>query len=283
MISLTGVTKRYRATEALTRLDVTLGDAGIVAVMGRNGAGKSTLMSILAGLAAETEGSISLLGEPLRRDRRALRAATTLLPQELRLDPAVPAREMIRYLLRLRRRPDDAVADLIEVFGLTGLADRPLGTLSGGTRQRAGLVYAFAAATPVLLLDEPTQGLDPWERLRFTEHVARVAATRLIVYSTHIVSDVEAIAGRVLILEGGQLVHNGTTDDLLARAPSVWQIDADAADLAELGTHGQVSGVTRLTDGTFRVRRLGDRFSDTAKPVPPTLLDAYIAVTGGAQ
>ncbi|MCW2877564.1 MAG: transporter related [Sphaerisporangium sp.] len=280
MIGFDKVDKYFQSHSALRQVDFELG-AGIVALLGRNGAGKSTLLSILAGLAAESAGTVRLDGKELGRSRRALRAATTLLPQDLRVDPKISARALVRYLLKLRRRPLGGLDELFAVFGLSDVCDRPLGSLSGGTRQRVGLVYVFAADTPVLLLDEPTQGLDPWERLRFTEHLARVAAGRLVVYSTHVVADVEAIAERVLVLDQGGLVHDGSPQDLLARTPPVWVTDGDQEVASSLGSRVLVTAVKRIGDDSYRLRWLGERLYGDARPVEPSLSDAYIAVTGG--
>nr|WP_063818072.1 ABC transporter ATP-binding protein [Herbidospora sakaeratensis] len=272
MIELRELDKIY-SRPALSKVSLGLHE-GVVALLGRNGAGKSTLLSILAGLAVQTGGGLALNGRELGRSRRALREAATLLPQDPRFDPAVSARTLIRHLLRLRRRKA-AIEELLEVFGLTSVADAPLGTLSGGTRQRVGLVYAFAADTPVLLLDEPTQGLDPWERLRFADHLATSAGGKLIVYSTHVISDVEALADRVVVLDDGRVVHDGSPAELLKRAPAVWT--AEVPDLSGLPL---VTSVRRTADG-LRARWTGDRATPRAEPAEPSLTDAYLAITGG--
>jgi ABC-2 type transport system ATP-binding protein len=276
MIELFEVGKRYGSVPALHEVSLDL-DVGIVALLGRNGAGKSTLLSILAGLSMQTSGVVRFDGRQMAADRRAMRAAATLLPQDLALDPHVSARALVRHLLVLRGRSAERVEEWFEAFGLADVADRPLRTFSGGMRQRVGLAFAFACDTELLLLDEPTQGLDPWERLRFTHHLALAAATKLVVYSTHVVSDVEAVAQRVVVLDRGSLSYNGSPDGLRSSAPSVWIADVDDEFVA---LHkDRLTSVTRIDARLFRVRGIGDPRPEMAKPVEANLCDAYLALT----
>jgi ABC-2 type transport system ATP-binding protein len=269
--------KAYGRVRALDDVSLRI-DEGVVALLGRNGAGKSTLLSILAGLLRETEGSIEYRGERLGAARKTLREAVTLLPQTLELDPAVSARVFVRYLLNLRGRSDDGLDRILDTFGLTAVADRPLGTLSGGLRQRVGLAYAFAMATPVLLLDEPTQGLDPVERLTFCEELARAAAGRTIVYSTHVVSDVDAVASRVIVLDAGRLLFDGTPDVLRADVPAVYAGVVDQAALEKLRERRALTAIRRIDAEQFAVRWFGDKTFADAECVEPMLVDAYVAL-----
>jgi ABC-2 type transport system ATP-binding protein len=269
--------KAYGRVRALEDVSLRI-DEGVVALLGRNGAGKSTLLSVFAGLLRETEGSIAYRGERLGNARKALRQAVTLLPQTLALDPGVSARVYVRYLLDLRGRSDDGLDRVLDTFGLAAVADRPLGTLSGGMRQRVGLAYAFAMATPVLLLDEPTQGLDPVERLVFCEELARAAVGRTIIYSTHVVSDVDAVASRVIVLDSGQLLFDGTPDALRADAPAVYTGVLDPAALDELRQRGALTAVRRIDADNFAVRWFGDKTYADAECVEPNLVDAYVAL-----
>ncbi|MER5262004.1 ABC transporter ATP-binding protein [Actinosynnema sp. NPDC002837] len=282
MISVRDVGKVFGAATALQGVTFDL-EPGIVALLGRNGAGKSTLLGILAGLAVESSGVIAVDGAPLAADRRALRAAATLLPQDPRLDPEVSAKALLRYLLTVRGLDTAPIEGLLDRFGLGGaLGDRAIGTLSGGMRQRVGLVYAFATETRMLLLDEPTTGLDPWERLRFTSHLAHAATNATIVYSTHVVSDIEAIANRVLVLERGRLIFDGSPDVLVSMSPPVFVAEGDESTAARLHGSGALTAVTRVGPNRYRVRFLGESLSDEAKQVEPTLNDAYIALTRSA-
>ncbi|MBB5079536.1 ATP-binding cassette domain-containing protein [Nonomuraea endophytica] len=279
MIELNGVTKTRAGLAALD--DVTLElDGGLTALLGRNGAGKSTLLSILAGLMFESSGRFSLRAQPLGRRRAALRAETTLLPQDLVVDPRAPAEEFVRYLLRLRGRPDRLVGEMFERFGLNGVARRPLGELSGGTRRRVGLAYACACDTPILLLDEPTQGLDPLERLALADYLTEIGRSKLVVYSTHIISDVSWIAPRLVVLDQGRVVHDGSPDKLLAATPPVFEVSCPTgADVERIRANGLVTRLARGDGDDYAVRWI----PSTAGPhdgaeVEPTLDDAYLAL-----
>jgi ABC-type multidrug transport system ATPase subunit len=280
VISLRSVTRTYGAVAALRDVSVAF-DAGegVVALLGRNGAGKSTLLSILSGLSAQTGGELVLNGVVQGADRRALRRVSTLLPQHLHAPQDVSARAFVHYLLRLRRMRASAADAWFHRFDLDRIAHAPLKTLSGGERQRVGLVYAFAADTPLLLLDEPTQGLDPWERLRFADHVAEVSARRLVVCATHIVSDVEATASRVIVVHDGGIAYDGTVEELRGTAPRVHVWRGDEAAAAAWRERGALTAIARIGADRYRMRLVTDQPPHGAEPVEPTLTDAYLSLT----
>lgn len=278
MISTHDLSKTFHDAHALKEVNLTL-QTGIVALVGRNGSGKSTLLSLLAGLSVESEGEMSLRGRRLSGNRSELRAATSLLPQDLSLDPATSPALLIRHLLRIRRRSTEAVDFWLGEMGLSHVAHRPLKTLSSGMRQRAALAYVFAADTPALLLDEPTQWLDPWERLSLASHLALAARDKVIVFSTHNISDVEAIASRVVVLDGGAIVFDGSPEALRALAPSVYIAEVDETRLPGITRTAAVAAVAQPSTGVYRVRLLGGDPPAGAKEAEPSLGDAYMALT----
>lgn len=278
MISTHGLGKSFAGVPALKEVDLELG-TGMVGLLGRNGAGKSTLLAILAGLVAESTGRLTLHGETMARRRAALRGAVTLLPQDLSLDPRASPRLFVRHLLSIRGLRTDGADRWLGELGLGAVIDRPIATMSTGMQQRVGLAYALATETPVLLLDEPTQGLDPWERLRLADLLANLAGDRLVIFSTHHIVDVEAIAPRVVVLDAGTVRYDGSVDELRARAPRAYLVEGDKHLVDELGTRATVVAVTRLAEDRFRVRVLADEPPRGSKEVEPTLSDAYMSMT----
>ena len=188
---------------AVDGLDLRLG-TGIVGLLGPNGAGKSTLMRILATLARSSAGRVLWRGEDIARSPNALRAELGYLPQDFGVYDALSAREFLAFLAVVKGLPSkrvaDRVAECLEHVGLADSADRRLGGFSGGMRQRVGIAQALLNDPKLLIVDEPTVGLDPEERLRFRHLLTELAGDRLVILSTHIVSDIEASAGDLAVL-----------------------------------------------------------------------------------
>jgi ABC-2 type transport system ATP-binding protein len=280
VISLGNVSKRYGGVAALSGVTLALGPGGgVVALLGRNGAGKSTLLSIMAGLMVESTGTVGLDGRWLGPVRRDLRRATTLLPQDLQVDPQSSTRAFVRHLLRLRGADPAAAEATLAAVDLTGLAQRRLATLSGGERQRVGLAYALATRSPVLLLDEPSQGLDPWQRLKLAQLLAHEAYDRTVVVATHIVSDVEAAATRVIVLDNGSIVFDGTPEALRSTAPIIFSLECDAQAAEDLREKGQITAMARTGADRYRIRLSHPAPPADAVPVAPTVTDAYLCLT----
>ncbi|WP_394353565.1 ABC transporter ATP-binding protein [Halosimplex rubrum] len=278
-----GVGKRYGDQWALR--DVTLDlDAGVVGLLGPNGAGKSTLMGILTTFTAPTEGTVTVDGVDVSEDPTAVRSRLGYLPQEFGVYPDLTAREFLEYLGALRgldrATARERAVDLLSVVNLADAADRRLDTFSGGMTQRVGIAQALLADPDVLVVDEPTVGLDPTERARCRNVLADLARDRVVVLSTHIVSDVEATASDVAVLVDGRLRTHTDPETLVESVDGrVWECvvdDRGAIDPAHL-----VTSTARRGDGR-RVRVVaGDPPTDDATPVDPTLEDAYLALLDG--
>lgn len=217
MIIATGIAKRYGRRVVLRDLAAHLVRGHVTALVGPNGAGKTTLLKLLLGLARPDAGSISFDGQ-LLDGSPAYRAAIGYMPQIARFPAHLTGRELLETLAALR--PDDPAPDLSlgEAFGVMEEMDRPLGALSGGTRQKINAVLAFAFRPSVLILDEPTAGLDPLASRIFKDHVlAARDAGRTVLITSHVIPELEELADDILFLTEGQAQWQGPVRDLLVR------------------------------------------------------------------
>lgn len=268
--------------QAVKDVDLALGP-GIVGLLGPNGAGKSSLMRVLSTLARATTGRVRWRGEDIARKPDGLRAELGYLPQDFGVYEALSAREFLAFLSAVKGLPSHAVsarvAECLEMVGLTDVADRRLGGFSGGMRQRVGIAQALLNDPKMLIVDEPTVGLDPEERQRFRHLLAELAGQRLVILSTHIVSDIEASANVLAVLVSGQLKFHGTPEALLAAAAGhVWHWVIPSEKLSEVRTQYRISRAQLRAHGV-EVRVVGDKSpSVDAVLVAPDLEDAYLCL-----
>jgi len=213
------ISKRYREMVALHAISLTL-QPGVTGLLGPNGAGKSSLIRIVATVARPTSGVLSFDGRDVLRDPNALRANLGYLPQDCGVYPQLTADEFLQYVAALKNIRGAAarrqIDELLEALNLTHVRRRPLGTFSGGMRQRVAIAQALLGDPAVIVADEPTVGLDPQERVNFRDLIRRLGAERIILLSTHIVSDLELVADRVVILKSGRIVADGTVTAIAA-------------------------------------------------------------------
>ena len=204
MLEVRGLSKTYRSgTKALVDVSFDM-DEGVLGLLGPNGAGKTTLLSILATVTRPTAGTFRWQGRDAVKDPFAVRRVLGYLPQDFGVYDRLTAREFLLYLGRLKGLSGgtlrDRVGDLLTLVNLHGAADRRLGGFSGGMRQRVGIAQALLGDPKLVIVDEPTAGLDPEERVRFRNLLAEIAHGRVVILSTHIVSDVEAVASKIAML-----------------------------------------------------------------------------------
>jgi ABC-type multidrug transport system ATPase subunit len=278
-LEIDGVGKRYGDLWALREVSLDV-DRGVVGLLGPNGAGKSTLMRIVASLSRPTEGEVRWRGTSLARSSTRLREVLGYLPQEFGVYPKLTAREFLRYLAAARGQyAGERLEELLSLVGLREAADRKLETFSGGMRQRVGIAQALLNDPELLIVDEPTVGLDPEERARFRSLLSELAGDRIVILSTHIVSDVEAAADRIALLEGGRLRADGTPEQLLAAVEGrVWELVVPGERLADLRARYPVASAAHRSDGAH-VRLVADeRPAPGAEAVAPTLEDAYLGL-----
>jgi ABC-2 type transport system ATP-binding protein len=274
------VSKRYRSDAwALRGFSLELG-TGIVGLLGPNGAGKTTLMSILATITRATEGKISWNGADLASNPNAVRQVLGFLPQDFGVYPNLNAVEFLEYLAAVkgldaatsRRRIDE----LLNLVNLTEVRKRPLGGFSGGMKQRVGIAQALLNDPQLLIVDEPTAGLDPEERVRFRNLLSDLSGERIVILSTHIVSDVEATATDIALISKGTLVAHATPEKLLLQVEGkVWEWVVPSTDLSSIKQKYLISSTVRRSDG-IHVRVLGSEPPNGAQTIAPTLEDAYL-------
>lgn len=225
------LTKKYGDFYALQDFSVEL-DQGIYALLGPNGAGKSTLMNILAGISAATEGEILYNGEDIRDMGERFRELLGFMPQYPGFYPGFTAKEMMIYLGQMkglsRKQAIERGLELLEGVNLSDVADKKIGSFSGGMKQRLGLAQALINDPQILILDEPTAGLDPKERIRFRNLISKLAQNKTVIFCTHIVSDIETIAKEVLLLHHGVLLEKRPIPELTAALDGmVWEVQSD--------------------------------------------------------
>lgn len=279
-LALESVSYQYSGGHvAVSDLSLNLGP-GILGLLGPNGAGKSTLMRVLATLAKPSTGKVTWNGTDIAMNPDALRVSLGYLPQDFGVYTALNAREFLAFLAAVKGLSGALARSRVEhclsLVGLSEVADRRLGGYSGGMRQRVGIAQALLNDPTVLIVDEPTVGLDPEERMRFRHLLTDLAGRRLVILSTHIVSDVEASATELAIVAKGRLRFHGTPEALLAQADGhVWEWTAAAEQLADIRTKFTLCASLRRPDG-IRVRVVhAEAPHADAQSVAPTLEDAY--------
>ncbi|MGA8152954.1 MAG: ABC transporter ATP-binding protein [Terriglobales bacterium] len=274
------VSKRYGAkTWALRGFSLEMG-AGVLGLLGPNGAGKTTLMSILATITHASDGTVTWNGTDLAKNPDALRRVLGYLPQDFGVYPNLNAVEFLEYLAAVkgleaaaaRRRIDE----LLDLVNLTDVRTRPLGGYSGGMKQRVGIAQALLNDPQLLIVDEPTAGLDPEERVRFRNLLSELSGERIVILSTHIVSDVEATATDIALISQGELVAHASPEELLKQVEAkVWEWTVPSAELNAAKQKYLISSTARRTDGVH-ARVLTAQPPTRAVPVLPNLEDAYI-------
>ena len=279
-LSIESVSKQYRGnTWALRDFSLEL-RPGVLGLLGPNGAGKTTLMSILATITRATQGRVLWNDIDLAQNPDAIRKVLGYLPQDFGVYPNLNAVEFLEYMAAVkgldastsRRRIDE----LLNLVNLSDVRKRPLGGYSGGMKQRIGIAQALLNDPQLLIVDEPTAGLDPEERVRFRNLLSELSGERVIILSTHIVSDVEATATDIALISSGTLVAHATPEALLRQVEGkVWEGIVPSGDLQTVKQKYLISGTTRRADGVH-IRILASSAPPAAEPLPPTLEDAYL-------
>jgi ABC-2 type transport system ATP-binding protein len=259
---------------------------GILGLLGPNGAGKSTFMRMLATITKPTEGTITWNETDIVKSPDTLRAVLGYLPQDFGIYPNLTAIEFLEYMAAIKGLNGNGtkkrIDELLQVVNLVEAAKRPLGGYSGGMKQRVGIAQALLNDPQLLIVDEPTVGLDPEERVRFRNLLSDLSGERIVILSTHIVSDVEATATRIVLINKGLLLREAAPEDLLKELDGkVWEWTVSSDDLTTLKGKHIVSGTIRRSDGV-QVRVVSESKPEAnAQNVSPNLEDAYLYFIGG--
>lgn len=291
MIEINQLTKVYskgaKAVTALNGVDLEIG-AGMFGLLGPNGAGKTTLMRILAGIVNPSGGTVRVAGHDLatEKGKQAVKAMLGYLPQELGLYPDLTARQFVDYMAILKGMNDPAarqkrVGQVLDMVGLAQAADRKLKGFSGGMKRRVGIAQALVNEPRILIVDEPTAGLDPEERIRFRNLLVDLASDRVIILSTHIVEDIGQTCSDLAVLARGQISFRGAPTALMQAAQGkVWSVTTTKAHKPNNGL--TVVSMLHLAQG-IQYRLVGPQPAEyaDAQPIPPGLEDGYVWLMQG--
>ncbi len=282
VIETHNLTKTYKGVQALIDFNLTL-TPGILGLLGPNGAGKSTLMRMLATITKPTEGTILWNGRDVVKEPEALRPVLGYLPQDFGVYPNLSGQEFLEYMAAIKgmsgKNARRKISDLLDLVNLRDAAHRQLGGYSGGMRQRVGIAQALLNDPQLLIVDEPTVGLDPEERVRFRNLLSDLSGERIVILSTHIVSDVESTATEIAIIHKGHLIVHTHPEQLLKQIEgSVWEWMTTSQELPALKRQYLVSSMIRRMDGIeVRAVSAAQPCAD-AQPVTPNLEDVYLSM-----
>lgn len=259
---------------------------GILGLLGPNGAGKSTFMRMLATITKPAEGTIMWNDVDVVKSPDTLRAVLGYLPQDFGVYPNLTAVEFLEYMAAIKgldsKSTKKRIEELLLLVNLKDAAKRPLGGYSGGMKQRVGIAQALLNDPQLLIVDEPTVGLDPEERVRFRNLLSDLSGERIVILSTHIVSDVEATASHIVLVNKGKLLCEAAPEQLLKELDGkVWEWTVASDNLSVLKQKHIVSGTIRRSDGVDVRVVSADQPEVQARSVSPNLEDAYLYFVGG--
>ncbi|GIP35495.1 ABC transporter ATP-binding protein [Paenibacillus sp. J2TS4] len=289
MIEIHNLSKQFKKDEwAIRKLDLTI-PTGMFGLLGPNGAGKTTFMRILATLLHPTTGTITMNGRSLS-NAEEVRQIIGYLPQFFEIYPQLTGYEFLDYAavmkgIRDKEQRKSQIVEILKTVNLQNKAKHKVKTYSGGMKQRLGIAQALLASPEVLIVDEPTVGLDPEERIRFRNLLAEFSINRTVLLSTHFVADIESSCERLAVMKQGELAFSGTQQQLQACAQDkVWQAELAEEEYLQLLRMKNIQLVhSRRTAGGMECKWITDEEPPfrQAAPIPPSLEDGYLSVIGG--
>jgi ABC-2 type transport system ATP-binding protein len=282
-LSIQNISKRYGKDKyGLKDYSLTI-ENGILGLLGPNGAGKSTLMKIIATISQPTSGTVELDGHNILQEPDYIRKMLGYLPQDFGVYANLNAYEFLEYMAAMKGvgGPNlrNRIEALLEGVNLIESAKSPIGTYSGGMKQRIGIAQALLNDPKVLIFDEPTVGLDPEERMRFRNLIADLAQNCIIILSSHIVSDIETIADEVAIMQSGMLITKGTQAEVVNQVEGkIFEILLESSALTDFKTKHLVVNTNRQKDHIL-VRYISNEPAKGSGAAVATLEDAYLFLT----
>ncbi len=279
-LKIDGVTKQYKNTLALNKFSITL-TKGVYGLLGPNGAGKTTLINILVGLLKQDSGKVLYNGDLIETLGDEYIDKLGYLPQYPSFYKNFTANEFLLYMCALKDIPKnerkELTSNLLESVNLLDEKDKKIGGYSGGMKQRLGIAQAMINNPEILILDEPTAGLDPKERMRFRNIISSLGSSRIVILATHIVSDVEYISKEIILIKNGELIKSANSQELTNDIEGkVWNIQTDASEIIEMMNIFKVSNVTNV-EGKYVLKVVSDeKPSETATLTTPTLEDVCL-------
>lgn len=287
MITIEHLSKTYRkGVWALLDISLQL-NKGMTGLLGPNGAGKTTLMRILATLQEPTSGQVSVNGIPLSRSEE-IRSMIGYLPQQFRIYPQVTGRDFLDYVATMKGMKDASrrrkeISELLDLVNMQDKADKKVRTYSSGMKQRIGIAQALLGGPEILIVDEPTAGLDPQERVRFRNMLTRFSINRTVLLSTHIVADIESNCRRIAVMDKGRLVMTGSLEELQQRgAGLIWEAVLDQRMFAQADPRLIISSKATAEGMLCRMIAPERPLPDAVPVHDPSLEEGYLALLRGA-
>ena len=277
---LIGLQKEFKRKKVIDNINLTLSN-GVYGLLGENAAGKTTLMRVICGLLKESEGEITYNGVNIHYLGGAYREKLGYLPQDFGYYPNFTAEQFLFYLAELKAIPDQCVKsrvmELLEMVGLEEVKDEKLSSFSGGMLRRVGIAQALLNDSSILILDEPTSGLDPMERVKFRNIISSLSKEKIVLLSTHIVTDIEYIADEILLMDKGKIIMQGTIEDMTKPIKNkVWEYESSDDAVADIESKYIINSLKKNQNST-KLRIISSvQPAQKAICVEPTLEDAYL-------
>ena len=289
-LEIKNIHKNYGKVQALKGVSMEL-NAGVYGLLGPNGAGKSTLIQIITGNLSASDGEICYDGKNIKKSEKNYKRLLGYVPQSQGIYDSFTAKQFLEYMAILKdvdkKNIPKQINSILEVVSLTEVKDRKLGGFSGGMRQRILIGQALLGNPKIVILDEPTAGLDPKERIRIRNFISKIAENKIVLIATHVVSDVESIAKEIILLGNGVIAGKGTPEELCgALNGQVWECNISPSQYEEMEKQFVITNLQEVPGGTIRVRFIGQKTkvnqiienSIQVQSVYPNLQEVYLHI-----